>query len=119
MRFLADECCDTALVSALRDDGHDILYVLETMRGSRDTQILERAFEEDRILITEDKDFGEIAIRLRRPVKAIVLLRFDIHEKSQKIPRIRHLLEQEGKNIPGKFIVLEANKIRSRQLDKE
>jgi hypothetical protein len=44
MRFLADECCDEGLVSALRADGHDVLYVLEVMRGATDDVILERAF---------------------------------------------------------------------------
>ena len=39
MRFLADECCDAALVDALRDDGHDVLYAVESLRGATDDEI--------------------------------------------------------------------------------
>ncbi len=42
MRFLADECCDAALVDALRDDGHDVLYAIEALRGATDDDILAR-----------------------------------------------------------------------------
>lgn len=60
MRFLADECCDAALVSTLRGDGHDVLYAVESLRGATDDEILLRAFSERRILLTEEKDFGEL-----------------------------------------------------------
>jgi predicted nuclease of predicted toxin-antitoxin system len=59
MKLLADECCDAGLIAALRADGHDLLYVLESLRGVTD--------DEERILITEDKDFGELVHRLKRP----------------------------------------------------
>ena len=52
MRFLADECCDAALVDTLRADGHDVLYVVETMSGAEDDVILARAFSEHRVLLT-------------------------------------------------------------------
>lgn len=58
MRFLADECCDAALVHVLRAKGHDVLYVVETQSGADDDTILARAFSEHRVLLTEDKDFG-------------------------------------------------------------
>lgn len=99
MRFLAGECCDAALVAALRAEGHDVLYVQETMRGALDIQVIERAYSEKRILLTEDKDFGEIAIRLRQPVHAVILLRFEVQERSEKIPRLRALLDQEGEKF--------------------
>ena len=59
MRFLADECCDAALVDVLRRDGHDVLYAIESLRGATDDDLLTRAVSERRILLTEDKDFGE------------------------------------------------------------
>jgi len=66
MRFLADECCDVALVGALRTDGHDVLYAVETLRGATDEELLNRALLEHRVLLTEDKDFGELIYRLAR-----------------------------------------------------
>ena len=74
MKFLADECCDAALVNALRVDGHDVLYVAESLRGATDEGILDRAFSESRILLTEDKDFGELVYRLRLPTCGCVLM---------------------------------------------
>ncbi len=55
MKFLADECCDTRLVASLKKDGHDVLYVLEKKPGVTDDEVLLDAYNERRILITEDK----------------------------------------------------------------
>ena len=116
MRFLADECCDAALVDALRSDGHDVLYAIESLRGATDDDILTRAFSERRILLTEDKDFGELVYRFRRPTHGIVLLRFDVTDRVLKIPRLRYLLDQEAERLPGAFVVLEVDKVRVRPL---
>ncbi len=116
MRFLADECCDAALVSALRGDGHDILYAVESLQGATDDELLFRAYSEHRILLTEDKDFGELVYRLRRPAHGIVLLRFDVAARVLKIPRMRHLLKRGVERLVGSFVVLEADKIRIRPL---
>jgi len=58
LRFLADESCDHAVVRALRTDGHDVLAVSEIAQRSVDRRLIEQAWEEERILLTEDKDFG-------------------------------------------------------------
>lgn len=58
MRFLADECCDFAAVRSLRADGHDVLTASEFQRRSIDKELMELALTENRILLTEDKDFG-------------------------------------------------------------
>lgn len=116
MNFLADECCDAPLVEALRIDGHDVLYVIETLRGEPDKKILDRAFNENCILITEDKDFGELVYRLKLPARGIILLRFDIANRFYKIPRLRSLLEQESRRLQGAFITVTLNKIRIRPI---
>ena len=116
MRFLADECCDAPMVSALRADGHDVLYVVETMSGADDDAILAQAYSEHRVLLTEDKDFGELVYRLGQPARGIVLLRFDVTDRALKVPRLQELLAGEGNRLPGSFTVLEADKIRIRPL---
>ncbi|MBV7327108.1 DUF5615 family PIN-like protein [Chloroflexi bacterium TSY] len=116
MKFLVDECCDTELVKALRSDGHDVLYVLEVMRGASDDEVLERAFSEQRFLLTEDKDFGELVYRLLRPAYGIILLRFDAAEDDLKISRLRYLLQHQSNYLSGSFVVLEADKFRVRPL---
>jgi predicted nuclease of predicted toxin-antitoxin system len=61
MRLLADENISGSVVQALRDRGHDVLAVNESMRGAEDTAILSQAQAESRLVITQDKDFGELA----------------------------------------------------------
>ena len=116
MKFLADECCETSVVDALRTDGHDVLYAMESMRGATDEDLLTRAFAEERIMLTEAKDFGELVYRLRRSAWGIVLLRFDVSDRAFKISRLRAMLEIDEKRLPGSFVVLEVNKIRFRPL---
>ena len=71
MKFFADECCDTEMVASLRIEGHDVLYVLEEEPGLQDEVVLQRAYVERRILLTEDKDFGELVYRLRKPAQVL------------------------------------------------
>lgn len=116
MKFLADECCDKALVEVLREDGHDVLYATESLQGEPDEIVLARAFSENRLLITEDKDFGELVYRLKKPTQGIILLRFDISDRDFKIPRLRELLKHESQKLFGSFVVLETEKVRIRSL---
>lgn len=116
MKFLVDECADEQLVEHLRANGHDVLYVMETMRGATDDVILNRAYQEQRILLTEDKDFGELVFRLRKPTIGIILLRFTPGEESQKVHRLRTLLENSATTFVGSFIVVENDKTRIRLL---
>ena len=71
MRWLADECVDAALVRRLRGAGHDVIYAAEVASGTTDAQILRRANDEDRLLLTEDKDFGEFVFRLHMTVPGL------------------------------------------------
>jgi predicted nuclease of predicted toxin-antitoxin system len=75
MRWLADECVDAALVRHLRGGGHDVIYAAEVAAGTTDAQLLRRANDEHRLLLTEDKDFGELVFRLHMTVPGLVLMR--------------------------------------------
>jgi predicted nuclease of predicted toxin-antitoxin system len=116
MTFLADECCDADLVEDLRRDGYDVTYVVESMRGASDTAGLHRAQAEERLLLTEDKDFGELVYRLRRSVPGIILLRFDAAHRELKFPRLRTLLERKSDQLEGAFVVLDPDRARIRPL---
>src|SRR6185295_11304093 len=59
MRFLADESCDAAVVRTLRHAGHDVVAVAERRPGADDRMVIGLARRTDRILLTEDKDFGQ------------------------------------------------------------
>lgn len=59
MRFLVDECTGPAAAEWLRNEGHEVFSVFDEARGADDETIIQQAFAENRILITNDKDFGE------------------------------------------------------------
>lgn len=60
MRWLADECVPASLVAFLPADGHDVFYVAEAAAGLNDTDVIALAARENRILVTDDKDFGDL-----------------------------------------------------------
>ena len=116
MKFLADECCDTGLVASLREDGHDVLYVLEQKTGVSDDEVLREAYDEERILLTEDKDFGELVYRLKKPSKGIILIRMDAKERHLKWPRLKKLIENYEERLSGYLVVIDSQKFRFRPL---
>jgi uncharacterized protein with PIN domain len=116
MKVLADECCDADVVDALRRDGHDVTYVVESEPGATDAEVLRRARDDERILLTEDTDFGELVYRLQRPVYGLLLLRFKPEDRALKIPRLRVFLDREQERLPGCFVVLDPDKARVRPL---
>jgi len=69
MRFLVDESTGPAVAEWLRQKGHDVFSVYEKARGMADEDIIQKAFSESWILITNDKDFGEKAYREKRPTR--------------------------------------------------
>ncbi|HEX6711524.1 MAG TPA: DUF5615 family PIN-like protein [Rubrobacter sp.] len=75
MKILADESVEGEIVERLRSVGHDVAYVPETSAGIRDDEVLARANAEDRVLLTEDKDFGDLAFFYGNRSSGIVLLR--------------------------------------------
>jgi predicted nuclease of predicted toxin-antitoxin system len=83
MNFLADESCAGVVIVALREAGHDVVAIAEVAQGATDEQVLDRALNENRILITEDRDFGELVFAHRRPSTGVILLRFDSRAASQ------------------------------------
>jgi predicted nuclease of predicted toxin-antitoxin system len=116
VKFLADECCDAGIVASLRVDGHDVSYVLERQTGISDDEVLQNAFVEERILLTEDKDFGELIYRLKKPAYGIILIRIDVRERHDKWPRLEALIEKHEDLLPGYFVVVDLNKYRFRPL---
>jgi predicted nuclease of predicted toxin-antitoxin system len=67
VRFLADESCDFAVVRALRTAGHDIHAVAELLSGLDDAAVMSLALRERRVLLTEDKDFGQLVYANAEP----------------------------------------------------
>ena len=92
MRFLVDECTGTKVADWLKKQNHEIFSVFDEARGMDDRTILEKCFTENRILITTDKDFGEMVIRENKPHKGIIFLRLVNESYPNKIKVIGQLL---------------------------
>jgi predicted nuclease of predicted toxin-antitoxin system len=74
MRLLANENVSATVIQALRQRGHDVLSAKESMRGESDSAVLQRARQEGRLVVTHDKDFGELAFRNCLPAECGILL---------------------------------------------
>ena len=72
MNFVADESCAMPVIRALREVGHDVVAIAEVARGASDDQVLERATKDKRVLITEDRDFGELVYARGRSSAGVV-----------------------------------------------
>lgn len=70
MRLLADESCDFSVVRVLRAAGHDVVAVSEVALGATDDEVTDLARREKRILLTEDKDFGQLVFAAGNPFPA-------------------------------------------------
>ncbi len=116
MKFLADENVEKPIVESLRQQGFDVLYIAEERRSLDDEAILALANKENRILITNDKDFGEMAFRLHRVHAGIFLLRFRRDDAEWKAQRLAQFLTQYKKPLMGKFVVLRDTRVRVRSL---
>ena len=67
MRFLADESCDSAVVRALRAAGHDVAAIAEEQPGLTHRDVIARAGSESRVVLAEDKDFGQLSFSAAGP----------------------------------------------------
>lgn len=112
MRFLADESCDSAVVRALRDGGEDVLAVAETSPGASDLFVREAARRDDRVLLTEDKDFGNLVFAGGYPTSGVILLRYPIQARSSIAHTVVDLVRQRAHALGGAFVVVEPGRIR-------
>lgn len=114
MNFLADEGVDKQIVEQLRTDGHDVLYVAEMEPGISDDVVLQRANEQNALLITEDKDFGELVYRQRLVHLGVTLLRLHGLSSSTKARLVSEVLAQHGDETLNAFSVISPGSVRIR-----
>jgi predicted nuclease of predicted toxin-antitoxin system len=115
MRLLADECFDERLAEALRTAGHDVVRV-PAESGLDDRAVARRAEREDRVLLTQDTDFGRIALRHGQPRTGVVILRATIANPEAVAVRLVHLVAHAGSDLAGAITVLDDGGVRSRPI---
>ena len=112
MRFLVDECTGPAVARWLRTLGHDVFSVYDDARGISDDEVLARAVADDRVLISNDKDFGERVFRAGKPHKGVILLRLADMRASSKIAALERLFSGHANQLLGRFVVVSERTVR-------
>lgn len=112
MRFLADESCDFAVVRALRSAGYDVIAVSEISPRLPDPEVAELARSEKRILLTEDKDFGQLVYAGSSASIGVVFFRFPSKARQGLPTAAIDLVAQKGESLARHFVVVQPGRVR-------
>lgn len=112
LRFLADESCDFAVVRVLRADGFDVFAVGEFMQRSDDQALVDLARREDRILLTEDKDFGWLVFVSAMESAGVVLIRFPGNARLTLADAVKRVVDEHGDQLRNAFVVVQPGVVR-------
>ncbi|MDQ1640474.1 MAG: hypothetical protein QOF62_3813 [Pyrinomonadaceae bacterium] len=116
LSFLADESCDFGVVRALRAEGHDVLAVAEMMSRSDDRELIAFAQSQERILITEDKDFGWLVHVAGVKSNGVIFIRFPGHSRSVMAKIVCDVVEKHRDWLSKSFVVIEPGYVRFSEL---
>ncbi len=115
MNFLANENFPRISIRLLRNAGYNIVSVIEDTPGAKDCDILKRAQEENRIILTFDRDYGELIYRHKLFTPAgIVYFRFNPATPQEPAEILLNVLEKREVILLNRFTVIERDKIRQR-----
>ncbi|MBX7106124.1 MAG: DUF5615 family PIN-like protein [Gemmataceae bacterium] len=115
MKLLADESVDCPIVLRLRADGHDVAFVAEDSPGISDRVVLSRALTDGVVLVTADKDFGELVYRDRLPHAGVLLVRLAGLDESAKCDLVSRVVAECGDDLQGAFSVATPDSLRLRR----
>ena len=116
MKLLADECVAGSTVLALREVGIDVVWIAEAAPSVTDQEVLSRAYAAGRVVLTEDKDFGELTIRFGHECHGVILLALTDLPATERAARTIAALDALGDKLIGHFVVIERRRIRRRPL---
>ena len=115
MNLLADEGVDRAVVERLREDGHDVLYVAELSPSIPDDDVLRQANDRGALLVTADKDFGELVFRQGRVHFGVVLLRLVGLSNATKAQIVAEVCRDRASELSRAFSVISPGQVRIRR----
>jgi len=114
LRFLVDANIGIAVVNALRQWGHDVVFVGDLDWAMPDDEILAIAQREERIILTLDTDFGDLIYQSRQPHVGVLLLRMPGSSAHDKIRAVEEIVTRYGARLPNRFAVYRAGRLRIR-----
>jgi predicted nuclease of predicted toxin-antitoxin system len=115
VNLLADEGVDQPIVERLRNDGHDVLYVAELSPSVTDEEVLQRANDLGVLLVTADKDFGELVFRQARAHPGVVLLRLAGLSNTTKAEIVAEVCRDRASELFRAFSVISPGQVRIRR----
>ena len=115
MNLFADESVDRPVVERLREDSHDIVYVAELAPSITDDEVLQEANSRSAVLVTADKDFGELVFRQRVAHSGVVLLRLVGLANTTKAEIVAEVCRSRASELIGSFTVISPGQVRIRR----
>ena len=112
MKFLVDECVGPSVAKWLLQNSYDTISIYDDMTGIDDDSVLKKAFLENRILITSDKDFGEMIFKNKKQHCGVLLLRLIDEKPSNKIHVLKDTLKNYSQDLFGNFVVVTEKTVR-------
>ena len=112
MRFLIDMNLGREFTYLMQKAGHDAIFARDIFPLVTDEEILAKAASEGRIIITNDKDFGELVFLHGKTAKGVILLRTALTDAAARFELVKDALDKAA----GKFIVVKDGKMRIRSL---
>jgi predicted nuclease of predicted toxin-antitoxin system len=117
MNLVVDEGVDKAIVDALRAGGFSVKYFAEAGAGSTDKEVLAAANDAQSLLLTCDKDFGELVFRQRQIHAGVVLIRLTGMPAASKAAIVLAAIKQHGSDMGSAFTVISPGLLRVRHRD--
>ncbi len=115
MNLVADENIDRGIVERLRRDGHVVDWIAEVSPSVSDEDVLQRATDGGAVLVTEDKDFGELVYRRGLSHAGVLLIRLEGLDNASKAEVVSRAVRDNASDLPGAFAVVSADSVRLRR----
>ncbi|HVF59333.1 MAG TPA: DUF5615 family PIN-like protein [Thermoanaerobaculia bacterium] len=112
MNLVADESVDRPIVERLRHDGHDVVYIAELAPSIADQEVLRQADGRGALLVTADKDFGELIFRRRLVHSGVVLIRLAGLSNAAKAEIVAAVCRERAAELHEAFSVISPAQLR-------
>jgi predicted nuclease of predicted toxin-antitoxin system len=112
MKLLLDAHISRPMMAWLESQGHDCVHISLLEAGMADEAVLRLAYEQQRILLTADKDFGELIFKRALPAVGVVLLRFTVASEAERLALLQRFWPIIERSAPGHFVVVTDRAIR-------
>lgn len=113
-KLLFDENIGAIVAASLRQEGYDVVSILEETPGAQDREVLERARAERRILITLDRDFGRLIFLRSQEHVGVIFLRLRRETPGMILTVLRGVFDAYGEKLHGHFITASEGRVRIR-----